>query len=75
MLVRSHECVKHGFDLPFDGAKAFSQGMTEEEETTPAAVEALRCVTVFSASNYGGSCYNAGAILVWEKGEIDAHEV
>ena len=25
-----------------------------------------RCITVFSASNYGGSCYNAGAILLWE---------
>ena len=24
-----------------------------------------KCITVFSASNYGGSCYNAGAVLLW----------
>ena len=33
-----------------------------------------KCITVFSASNYGGNGINAGAVLLWEKGKIDAHE-
>lgn len=33
-----------------------------------------KCITVFSASNYGGNCFNAGSVLLWENGEIDAHE-
>ncbi len=44
MVVRSHECVKEGFDLPFE----------EDMENS--------CVTIFSASNYGGSM-NRGAVI------------
>ena len=38
-----------------------------------------RCITIFSASSYGGTCCNTGAVLVWsntiEAGEeVCAHE-
>ena len=41
--------------------------MAEEDETDAAAVAALRCATVFSASNYGGSGRNLGAYLTFSR--------
>jgi diadenosine tetraphosphatase ApaH/serine/threonine PP2A family protein phosphatase/Ca2+-binding EF-hand superfamily protein len=54
MIIRSHECVRRGFFLPF------------EQTAVPGAHNATKyplLVTLFSASNYGGSD-NEGAYLV-----------
>uniref|UniRef100_A0A7S3B373 EF-hand domain-containing protein n=1 Tax=Haptolina ericina TaxID=156174 RepID=A0A7S3B373_9EUKA len=57
---------RNGLDLLVRSHQVKSQGYEVEVGG--------KCITVFSASNYGGSCYNAGAILQWENGEVDAHE-
>lgn len=47
LVVRSHECVQHGFDFPYRAVSGY---------------ENILC-TLFSASNYGGSAKNRGAFM------------
>jgi serine/threonine-protein phosphatase with EF-hands len=47
LVVRSHECVQHGFDYPYKNVSGY---------------ENILC-TLFSASNYGGSSNNRGAFM------------
>lgn len=47
LVVRSHECVQHGFDYPYRNATGH---------------ENILC-TLFSASNYGGTAKNRGAFM------------
>ena len=77
---RGDGCILFGRDMTVEFLRRNSLQLIVRSHQLPSdghGYEVLhdgRCITVFSASNYGGSCYNAGAILVWEGGEIDAHE-
>jgi len=77
---RGDGCILFGRDMTLEFLRRNSLQMIVRSHQLPSdghGYEVLhdgRCITVFSASNYGGSCYNAGAILVWEGGEIEAHE-
>jgi len=77
---RGDGCILFGRDMTVEFLRRNSLQLIVRSHQLPSdghGYEVLhdgRCITVFSASNYGGSCYNAGAILVWENGEIDAHE-
>ncbi|KAL1514965.1 hypothetical protein AB1Y20_004041 [Prymnesium parvum] len=78
--TRGDGCVLFGKDITAEFLRRNSLQMLIRSHQLPSdghGYEVLhdgRCITVFSASNYGGSCYNAGAVLIWENGEIDAHE-
>ena len=52
MVVRSHECCRTGFDLPFQGS------LVEGDKNLVA--------TVFSASNYSGGGSNSAAYIVFQ---------
>lgn len=53
MVVRSHECIRSGYDEPYSST------------VIPNAVAAPVLCTIFSASDYGG-CGNSAAYLVFE---------
>lgn len=66
MVVRSHECVFHGFDLPYAqgplGPNMGFDGSQKSPDLAPAGTPAL--CTLFSASNYIGGD-NEGAFMVF----------
>jgi protein phosphatase len=78
--TRGDGCILFGRDMTSEFLRRNSLQLIVRSHQLPSdghGYEVLhdgRCITVFSASNYGGSCYNAGALLVWRQGEIDAHE-
>ena len=66
MVIRSHQCPRRGFELPF--------GPAEYPEDYPEHLPLL--CTIFSASNYCGTGDNDGAYLVITRGpHMRSHQV
>lgn len=67
MVVRSHECVFSGFDLPYSAAEnhiSSNMGFNFTRSPNHAPTESPNLCTLFSASNYIGGD-NEGAFLMY----------
>lgn len=79
MVVRSHECVYHGFDLPYavdDRTAGPLMGVSEKvalSDANPAGLPLL--CTLFSASNYIGGDNEGAFIMFLTHKFTDSHPV
>lgn len=79
--ARGDGCVLFGVDMTLDFLESNSLQLLVRSHQVPSdghgyeVVHEGKCITIFSASNYGGNCCNTGAVLVWDEGEeLCAHE-
>ena len=79
--ARGDGCILFGMDMTLDFLESNSLQLLVRSHQVPSdghgyeVVHEGKCITIFSASNYGGTCCNTGAVLVWDEGEeLCAHE-
>jgi serine/threonine-protein phosphatase with EF-hand domain len=63
MIIRSHQCVQSGFNLPYNRPNFSINDVCDQDKP-------LLC-TLFSASNYAGQGDNSGAYLILNSHYID----
>lgn len=73
MIIRSHECVRRGYELSHEEE---SSRMSTRKTCDRNEISLPSLITLFSASNYGGHDINDGAYLIATKHKhTDSHQI